>query len=99
MNGYVGLGTVQFVPDEFFYSRNLEGILLARKTDGGAGCAGPSCAADPVHIIFRIIGKCIVYDMADSLHMKATSGDIRGDEHTDIARAEIFRPVRLLDKQ
>ena len=60
---FVGLGTVQFVPDKFFYSRNLEGILLARETDGGTGCAGPSCAADPVHIIFRIIGKCIVSEI------------------------------------
>jgi len=34
--------------------------------------------------------------MADSLHMKATSGDIRGDEHADIARAEIFQDCDAL---
>src|SRR5208337_869748 len=53
-----------------------------------AGVAGPSCAADSVHIGFRVVGQGPVDDVGEPVYVYAARRDVGGDEDAHAAIAE-----------
>ena len=57
------------------------GALLAQEKRGGdATFSSAACAADPMDEIFGNVGKIVVDDVSDVLHVDAASGDVGGHE-------------------
>ena len=69
----------------------MERSFLAGKADGNARGPGSAGAAYPVDIIFRLKGQGVVNDMTDAIDMNAPAGYIGGNQHPDLAVAEIFQ--------
>ena len=71
-------------------------IIGSQKADGFAHGLGPSCSADPMHIVFRMSGKVVVDHMRDPLHVNSPGGDVSGDQHPDPAIFEIMQGAQTL---
>ena len=47
--------------------------------DGHALAAGPTCSTDAMHVSLADVGDLKIDDVADTFHVDASSGDVRGD--------------------
>src|SRR5690554_4661678 len=61
---------------QIFNDPQLIMLTMCDKGDGDALAPGTPCAANPMHIAFRILRNVIVVDMADRLNIEPTGCDI-----------------------
>ena len=56
--------------------------------DGHALAACPTCSTDAMHVCLADVGNLKIDDVADTFHVDASSGDVRGDENLDLPLSE-----------
>jgi hypothetical protein len=67
--------------DEFFQRSEGRKILGRDEADGIADGLRTACAANAVDVVFGVHGEVVVHDVGDAIHIDASRGDVRGDEH------------------
>ena len=61
-----------------------------QEEDGVAVAARSARPPDPVDVAFGVERKVVVDDVADALHVQAARGHVRGDDHVELARAQVL---------
>src|SRR5574337_581011 len=64
-------------------------IFLVGEANRLAGRPGPRCPADPVDVIFRVLGQVVVDHMANRLDMQSARCDIGRHQYRQRARFEL----------
>ena len=64
-------------------------VVPVDEGDRDTGAAGAAGAADAVHVGLLVLGALVVDDVGDVVDVDTAGGDIGGDEHVDLARAEL----------
>ncbi len=69
-------------------------IGFAGQGQGCSGFSGTRGAADPVDVVFRVLGEIIVDHMADVLHVNSPGGDICGHQNPDRTVFELLHELQ-----
>ena len=69
-------------------------VFPVDERDSDARCTSATRAANAVQVGLLILGALVVDDVRDIVNVDATRGDVGGDQHVDLARAECAK--RLL---
>ncbi len=80
----VGFDAGQFTFHELFDCGDEKGVSFVRETDGSACRARPACTADPMHVIFRVMGQFEIDYMVHPLDMNTAPGNVRCHQDTEI---------------
>jgi hypothetical protein len=78
-----------FVAEVGLDLRERNGKFLAGEADGIALSAGARRAADAMHVVRRILRQIVVEDVADVGNVQTARGDVRCNEHSQLAFVEI----------
>ena len=63
-------------------------LIVADEQVGNAVLAHASGSADPMDVVFRIVGHIVIDDVADALDIDTATDDVGGDEHGNLPAAK-----------
>src|SRR5918995_479433 len=92
----VQLDSRDLLADEAFDGGNLLDVFPSHDRKSITDTLRASGAADPVHVIFRMMRHIEVDNMADLRHVDTARGDIGGDHHLVTAVAKAIQRVLAL---
>ena len=78
---------------EAFDELDLEEFPPGNERDGAAAAAGTAGSADPVEVIFGVVGEVEVEDDLDVIDIDAPGGDVGGDEEFESGLAEFVHDL------
>jgi len=95
--GGVGLGRVgQTKVQRLVDHAPSSDVLPVDQGDGDAGVSGSTRPANPVDVLFGVVGHLVVHHVADPAHVDSTSCDIGGHQGLEAAGAELFQRLFAL---
>src|SRR4051812_6704286 len=77
------------LPCELLDVAPVRTLLGVAEAECHPGCACARGAADAMDVRLRDLGNIEVHDVRDIVDIDAARGDVRGDEHANLARLEV----------
>src|SRR5690606_6410571 len=72
-------------------------VVPVDEGDRDTGASGATGTADAVDVGLLVLGALVVDDVGDVVDIDAAGGDVRGDEHVDLAAAELVECLLTRD--